>query len=69
MAVHFIEFSESKQYWLACQVFGPPDFIHRRWDVRAKYGGEVADGDVLVFAIGSELDTPLKYSFDDSQLF
>lgn len=46
--------------------FGAPDFIHRRWDVRAWQ--EVVPGDVAIFAEWSEA-TPLDpFSFDDSAL-
>jgi hypothetical protein len=69
MAVHFIGFSDSASFWRATQVFGQPDFIHPRWDVRAKQGGEWAEGDVRVFATGSEDDTPSPFCWDDSVRF
>lgn len=65
MALHFVGFSDSKQYWLGIQVFGPPDFVHRTWDVRARQ--EVVEGDVAVFAVGSIDDPPHEASWDDSQ--
>jgi hypothetical protein len=34
------------------RVFGRPDFIHRRWDKRARR--EIQPGDVLIFAEGDE---------------
>lgn len=65
-AVHFVGFTDSKQYWLACQVWGPPDFIHRQWDARAAWGGERGADDVFVFARGTIDDPPREWSFDDS---
>lgn len=64
MHVHFIGFNNTHQFHSACRVFGKPDFIHRRWDVRAKQ--EVQDGDVAVFARGTDKDNPQHPSFDDS---
>ena len=69
MAVHFVGFRDGDSYWRACQVFGPPDFVHPRWDVRAKHGGEWADGDVRVFATGCDEDEPSPFSWDDSARF
>ena len=70
MAVHFVGFRDGDQYHRAQKVWGPPDFIHRNWDVRAKLGGEFdSETDVFVFAKGTEHDTPSLYSFDDSAVF
>lgn len=71
--VHFIGFRDTKQYWLACQVFGKPDFIHIKWDIRAAHGGEIADNDILVFASGKEWEyytsnSPYPFSVDDSNI-
>lgn len=63
MVVHFIGFRDDR-YHNAVKVFGQPDFIHRHWDVRAKQ--EIAEGDVAVFAKGTENDTPCAYTFNDS---
>ena len=63
-ALHFVGFKDSMRYDRAVRVFGQPDIIHRWWDWRAVK--EIADGDVVVFAIGSEHDEPNKYSYDDS---
>lgn len=63
MAVHFIGFRDDR-YHNAVKVFGQPDFIHRYWDVRAKQ--EIAEGDVVVFAKGTESDAPRAYTFNDS---
>lgn len=66
MAVHFVGF-RGDEYTRARRVFGDPDFVHRRWDVRARQ--EVVGKDVVVFAAGSEEVTPSHPSFDDSQHF
>lgn len=63
MALHFVGFRDDR-YWNAVRVFGLPDFYHRGWDTRARR--EIADGDVLVFAVGSERDAPIRFTFDDS---
>ena len=70
MAIHFIGFAEnSPQYQNAVRVFGPPDFVHRVWDVRAKFGGEFDPvQDVRIFAKGTDADTPSPYSFNDSEV-
>jgi hypothetical protein len=56
---HFVRFRS-----LSCQrlanassIFGPPDFLHRNWDARARR--EIADGDVVLFANGDP-DQPMK---------
>jgi hypothetical protein len=67
MALHFVGFRDTGTFYRAVRVFGRPDFIHRHWDVRAKFGGEWAPGDVRVFATGTDQDAPSQYSFDDSQ--
>jgi hypothetical protein len=69
MATHFIGFKEdSQQFVNAVQVFGPPDFVHRMWDLRAAFGGEFdPDHDVRIFAKGTEADAPSIYSFNDSE--
>ena len=65
-AVHFVGFkTEDQRFVNAAQVFGQPDFVHRRWDVRAFQ--EVAPGDVVVFAAGNEFATPSHPSFNDSE--
>ena len=46
MNVHFVGF-RGDEYWRACRVFGAPDFIHIRHDLRMRR--EVADGDTVVF--------------------
>ena len=63
-AVHFVAFL-GEEYWSAVKVWGRPDFIHRRWDLRARR--EIADEDILVFARGTADDPPSAKSGDDLQ--
>lgn len=63
MALHFIGFKDDR-VWNALKVFGPPDFWHRNWDVRAMQ--EIAPGDVAIFATGNEMDEPKAQAHDDS---
>lgn len=69
MATHFVGFKEGSQaYWNAVRTFGPPDFFHRVWDLRAKHGGEFdPEADVRIFGKGSEADEPSPHSFNDSE--
>jgi hypothetical protein len=67
MAVHFVGFKNSFQLHQAMKVFGKPDFMHRKWDVRAKH--EVMANDVAVFATGTAADHAIHPSFDDSSFF
>lgn len=46
------------------RTFGPPDIIHRRWDVRAAQ--EISPDDVAVFAASDETAVPDPRAFDDS---
>lgn len=64
--VHFIGFDCQSKIDRAARVFGPPDFVHRYWDVRAAFGGEYAPGDIRVFAVGTDRDAPRPHAFDDS---
>lgn len=61
-ALHFVAF-RGEEYWSAVKVWGRPDFIHRRWDLRARR--EIADEDTLVFAKGTDTDPPAVKSGDD----
>lgn len=61
-AVHFVGF-RGDEYTSAVRAFGPPDFIHRGWDLRARR--EIADGDTIVFATGNASQEPRVKSFDD----
>lgn len=62
MALHFVGFRDER-YLTAVRVFGPPDFIHRGWDLRAQR--EIAPGDTIVFATGSEDQQPRRMSYND----
>lgn len=63
MAVHFVGF-KGDEFHSAVRVFGEPDFVHRKWDVRAQQ--EVVEGDVAVFAQGTCQNPAAHPSFDDS---
>lgn len=70
---HFIGFKPGTQdWWSAVRVFGRPDFIHRKWDERAAYGGEIdPENDILIFSSLTEwkayvTNKPMKGSVDDS---
>lgn len=62
MILHFVGFRDDR-YINAVRVFGRPDFIHRGWDLRARR--EIAAGDVVVFAKGSDTQEPSRRSFND----
>jgi hypothetical protein len=61
-AVHFVGF-RGEEYHSAVAVFGPPDFVHRIWDVRATQ--EVVPFDRVVFARYHDRG-PSPYNHDDS---
>lgn len=62
LCVHFVAF-RGEEYWSAVRVWGRPSFIHRRWDQRAQR--EIAEGDVVVFAHGTDEDLPSRWNGDD----
>lgn len=64
--VHFIGF-RGDEYLSAVRIFGRPHFIHCYWDYRAI--GDIAPGDTVVFAAGTENDPPRFYAFNDSEVF
>lgn len=64
MSLHFVGFKDTQAFFRAKRVFGPPDFIHRIWDVRALK--EIAPGDTVVFFKGTSEDTPSEFAWDDS---
>lgn len=69
-AIHFIGFHPDKdksKFDRAVQMFGQPDFVHRKWDARAKQGGEYMPGDIRIFANGSEKDAADPNAYDDSE--
>lgn len=61
-ALHFVGF-RGEEFWSAVRIFGRPDFFHIGWDLRAQR--EIAEGDVVVFAKGTEHDTPARHSYPD----
>jgi hypothetical protein len=64
--IHFVRFKDDA-YLRAQRVFGKPDFIHRHWDARAV--ADVAPGDVVVFAEGTEHQPVWPWAYDDSAFF
>ena len=65
MAVHFVGF-KGEEWWSARRMWGLPDFVHRWADARFLHGGELAKGDVVVFANGEETRRR-RYTFNDSE--
>lgn len=68
--LHFVGFKDPRvtkdeRFDRARRVFGPPDFLHRGWDLRAQR--EIADGDTIVFATGDASQPPRAQSFDDGE--
>lgn len=63
-AVHFIAF-RGEEYHSSVRIFGKPDFVHQRWDARAKQ--EILPGDLAVFARGTDQDPVAAFSFNDSE--
>lgn len=61
-AVHFVGFRDDR-YWNAVRIWGRPHFIHRGWDIRARW--ETADGDTVIFAKGTADDPPNVRNFHD----
>lgn len=67
--LHFVgfrnpDFHKDSRYNAAVKVFGTPDMIHRLWDIRAQQ--DIAPGDTVIFAAGSDTDPPSLRCFDDS---
>ena len=65
--IHFVGF-RGDEYLSAIKIWGKPDFFHRVFDDRVRFGGEVGDGDTIVFANGFD-KKPTKFTFDDSRIF
>jgi len=68
-ALHFVGFVHPDQgsdalYDRAVRVFGKPDFVHRRWDERARQ--EIAPGDTVIFTRNEGGKAPNLFAFDDS---
>lgn len=62
----FIGFKDDR-IWNAKRIFGEPDWFCRVWDERAK--NEIAEGDVCIFATGTDADAPRAQAWDDSARF
>ena len=64
-AVHFVGFKSihDQRYGNAVRVFGLPDFLHRRWDTRARR--EIMAEDTIVFANGDATQPASPHSGDD----
>lgn len=63
--VHFVGFRDAQRWVNAERIFGTPDVVHFVWDQRAQR--EIVKGwDTVVFAKGSDSDTPSAFNFDDS---
>jgi hypothetical protein len=65
-AVHFVGF-KGDEYTSTARIFGRPDFIHRKHDLRFVFGGELHPADTVVFANGSE-NAVFLGSVDDSNI-
>ncbi|PZU95643.1 MAG: hypothetical protein DI527_00595 [Chelatococcus sp.] len=60
--MHFVGFRDDR-WWNALRVFGRPDFVHPKWDQRARR--EIAPGDVIVFAESDEPAPPSRLNAPD----
>lgn len=67
-ALHFVGF-RGEEWWSAVRIWGQPDFIHRHWDARAKFGGELHPSDTVIFAKGDEHSPVVPFTFNDSECF
>lgn len=65
ICLHFVGFRRDQRYQNALVVFGPPDFIHPGWDLRAQR--EIADGDTVVFARGPADQPPRRMNYNDPE--
>ena len=61
-ALHFVGF-RGDEFWSAIRIWGRPDFVHRKWDQRARR--EIAPGDTIIFATGSEANEPSQWNGND----
>lgn len=64
-ALHFVRFDDchGSTFVAAVKAFGPPAFMHRKWDQRAQR--DIAPGDTVVFAKG-DADQPIsRWNGDD----
>lgn len=61
---HFVRFDLFDQhYWNAVVAFGPPAFMHRQWDQRAKR--EIDRTDLVIFAKGNADQDVVPFNGDD----
>lgn len=60
--LHFVGF-RGDEYTAAVRIWGPPDFFHIGWDLRAQR--EIADCDTVVFARGDGSQPPSRHSYPD----
>lgn len=60
--MHFVGF-RGDEYTRAIRVFGMPDFIHPKWDLRARR--EIAPHDVVVFATGDDTQPLARFNAAD----
>ena len=63
---HFVGF-RGEEYHSAVRIWGAPDFFHRHYDERVM--GDVAPGDTVVFAKGTDQDKKVPFTFNDSEVF
>lgn len=61
-AIQFVGF-RGAEYQAAVRIWGEPDFIHQRWDTRARR--ELHASDTVIFARGTAADPPSRYSGPD----
>lgn len=69
MVLHFVGVKPGKdddRFYRAVRVFGYPDFIHPKWDYRAK--SEILPEDVAVFFSGTENDEPSFYPYTEQDM-
>jgi hypothetical protein len=66
--VHFVRFEDNhgRAFVAAVKTFGPPTFLHQKWDQRAQR--DIAPGDTVVFAKG-DADQPISFWNGDDQFY
>lgn len=67
--VHFIGFkpTDTDRIANAIRIWGKPDFVHQKWDHRAK--SEILNGDVAVFAKGGADEDPVFYPYTQDEFY
>jgi hypothetical protein len=65
---HFVRFPDNhgRAFQAAVRTFGPPAFLHRKWDQRAQR--DIAPRDLVVFAEG-DADQPVSHWNGDDQFY